>query len=476
MNKFLQRFRPDHLGGQVAILILVSIIVFHVTLVVAFQFVVGDWKPLFKGPIELTASYILAIDLAPTQERQKILSDLARVTPWTKFAVLDDQPNAIASTRPDPELGSLRAHLWRDAEVFLVPNPSDGGTRTVAIALRKGGYALVSASQEAGPWPPLGPPPPLEQLQAGAAPPAGLPRPPSLFGPLPAPIWLGSALFFFLCATILTIWTSNAVVAPLVKLARQAERFPHESSEGELIAEEGPQEVRDLTVALNRMQARIYSMIAARAQVLAAISHDLRTVITRMRLRAEFIDDETLRKKMLNDADLMDSMLYKNLQHLRSEGRATQRSLVDLDSVLQTVCDQFTDLGHDVAYSGGEHQPIRGSLTDLQRVFSNLIENAVAYAGKATIVIDQPSPDIIQVDVVDEGPGISAQDKPHVIEPFVRGQPARNMNKHVGFGLGLSIVNSLLEEHGGALKLLDGKSCGLIARVILPRAKDEALD
>ena len=228
MNKFLQRFRPDHLGGQVAILILVSIIVFHVTLVVAFRFVVGDWKPLFKGPIELTASYVLAIDLAPTQERQKILSDLARVTPWTKFAVLDDQPNAIASTRPDPELGSLRAHLWRDAEVFLVPNPSDGGTRTVAIALRKGGYALVSASQEAEPWPPLGPPPPLEQLQAGAAPPAGLPPPPSLFGPLPAPIWLGSALFFFLCATILTIWTSNAVVAPLVKLARQAERFPHE--------------------------------------------------------------------------------------------------------------------------------------------------------------------------------------------------------------------------------------------------------
>ena len=242
------------------------------------------------------------------------------------------------------------------------------------------------------------------------------------------------------------------------------------SNEQDLIIEEGPQEVRELTRALNRMQVRIYTMIAARAQVLAAISHDLRTIITRMRLRAEFIDDEILRTKMLQDVELMDSMLYKNLQHLRQARKTPEQSLIDLDSVLQTVSDQFVDLGHDVTYRGGAHQMIWGSITDLQRVFNNLIENAVTYAEKVVVAVEEPSASVVQIDVMDEGPGISTQDKARVIEPFVRGQPARNMNEHGGFGLGLSIVRTLVEEVGGTLELLDREPHGFIARVILPRA------
>jgi signal transduction histidine kinase len=277
-------------------------------------------------------------------------------------------------------------------------------------------------------------------------------------------------LFFILCATILTVWVSSAVVAPLVRLAREAERFPDESVDRSLIDEAGPREVRDLARALNRMQSRIHGMIEARSHALAAISHDLRTIITRIRLRSEFISDDSLKSKMLHDVDLMDSMLYKNLQHLRDARHAPERGLIDLDSVLQTVCDQYIDLGYDVTFRGGQHQIILGSLTEMQRVFSNLVENAVTHAKAVIVTLRQPSPELIQIDVEDDGPGIAAGRKSAVLEPFVRGEPARNMNDHVGFGLGLSIVRSLVEESKGSLELLDREPQGLIARVTLPRA------
>lgn len=460
MRTFSRRFRPDHLAGQVAILILVSIVLFHAVATIAFRVLNDEPRPPFTGPVELTAGYILAIDLAPAADRQNILADLAGAAPWTKFALRDDRPAAAAPDRHDPEIDALRARLWREAEVFPVSPPADGASRAVAVALRKGGYVVASQQRMFGRPGEPGPPRPPGSAQAGGPPPSGP----------PPGVWIGSVLFFFLCAAILTIWMSNAVVAPLVKLARQAEKFPSESCERELIAEEGPQEVRDLTRALNRMQDRIYSMIAARSRILAAISHDLRTIITRLRLRTEFIGDETLRTKMLHDVDLMDSMLYKNLLYLRDERYRRAHGLIDLDSVLQTVSDQFSDLGHDVSYEGGGRHMIVGSLIDMQRVFNNLVENAVAHAKKVVISVEQPSPDVIQIDVADDGPGISAEDRERVLEPFVRGRPARNMNEHGGFGLGLSIVRALVEEIGGSLRLLDRDPHGLIARVTLPRA------
>lgn len=455
----------------------------------ALEIVEGDPRRDPGGPVDFNASYILAIDLAPVSERQNILSDLANLMPWSTFAIMEDRPDPAGADEPAPELDALRSHLWPQAEVYLAA-ASSSYARTAVVALRKGGYVLVRALQPPQPGTRLMPPSPngnshgvhpfgqpsKEKPDGPAASPSAPslrpqpPGPPPFHGPPSVFILSGSALFFFLCAAILTIWMSNTIVSPLVKLAQQAERFPNESYEGELIAGKGPQEVRNLTRALNRMQIRISSMIAARAQVLAAVSHDLRTIITRMRLRAEFIEDEMLRNKMLQDAELMDSMLYKNLLHLRQARPMPEQSLVDLDSVLQTVSDQFADLGHDVTYRGGGHQMIRGSLTDMQRVFNNLIENAVTYSGKAVVVIEEPSADVIQIDIMDEGPGIPAQDKARLIEPFVRGQPGRNMNEHGGFGLGLSIVKVLVEEASGTLQLLDREPQGLIARVTLPRA------
>jgi signal transduction histidine kinase len=451
MKAFLRRLRPDHLAGQIALLILAAIVMFHLTLTTIQHFTNPDGRPPIIEPSEFIASALLAIDAAPVSERSDVLAALARAAPWANF-VVRDQPGDIPAVGASADLDVLRSRLWAGARVVAASRATDNRGGAIVVALRNGGYAVATTLE------------PRRSLWASmSSTQNGAPT-------LPMRLLERSALFFFLCASILTVWISSAVVAPLVKLAREAERYPAENAHLRPIAEAGPREVRDLTRALNRMQSRIEAMIEARSQALAAISHDLRTIITRVRLRSEFIADAELKEKMLHDAGLMDSMLYKNLQHLRDAKSAPDRGLIDLDSVLQTVSDQFADLGHDVTYRGGQHQIILGSLTEMQRVFNNLVENAVTYAKKVVITLDQPSPEVIRVDVADDGPGIGAENKQRVLEPFVRGEPARNMNDHSGFGLGLSIVRSLVEDVGGGLQLLDHEPHGLIARVTLPRA------
>lgn len=442
MKGFWRRLRPDHLTGQITLLVLAAIILYHLALT-TLHYVGAETRRPHAEPDELLAGALLAIDAAEVADRAEVLAALVKVAPWAKFTLLDRPPDMTESAGGEADITALSAWLWDGARVFVMRSNADKGARQIGAALRKGGYIVALA-------------PHALRIGAGAPP--------------PMRIIERSALFFFLCASILTIWLSGAVVAPLVRLAREAERFPDECATRRPIAEAGPQEVRDLTRALNRMQHRIEAMIETRSRALAAISHDLRTIITRMSLRCEFIADEELRAKMRHDAELMDSMLGKNLQHLREARQAPHVCPIDLDSVLQTVCDQFADLGHDVTYRGGRGHVILGSLTEMQRVFNNLVENAVTHAKQVVITIDQPSAQLVRVDVADDGPGIPGDGKTRVLEPFVRGEPARTMNDHCGFGLGLSIVRSLVQEAGGGFQLLDREPRGLIARVTLPRA------
>jgi signal transduction histidine kinase len=468
------RLRPDRLAGQIALLVLVSIALFHVAVTLAFNLLDGErgWRTVARW--ELAAGFVSAIDFAPVGDRAQLLAELSRASRGLRFSLRDDRPPASGRFGSEPGIEALRARLWSGAEIFETDEAS-----SAAVALRKGGYLTVTLAPH---WRPLGAPPgppPAPGSGPGGPPPNG-PPPPGRFGPVSEPpvlpslgVWIASGLFFLICAAILTAWASRAVVAPLVELSRRAEKFPDESTERQMLAEKGPLEVRELTRALNRMQDRIYSMIAARSRALAAISHDLRTIITRMRLRAEFIEDEALRGKMLHDAELMDSMLHKNLVYLREEGRRPAQSVIDLDSVLQTVADQFADIGCNVVYEGGGRQMVRGSLTDLQRIFANLVENAAAHGEQVTLSVERASADTVRVDVADDGPGIPAEDKARLQEPFMRGRPARNMNEHGGFGLGLSIVGALLDEAGGSLELLDRAPHGLIARVTLRAAPED---
>jgi signal transduction histidine kinase len=215
------------------------------------------------------------------------------------------------------------------------------------------------------------------------------------------------------------------------------------------------------------MRERITTLIDDRTKMLAAISHDLRTPITRMRLRSEFIDDDVHRSHMLGDLDQMRSMLESVLSFLRNDHKLESTTLVDIATTLQLVADQFTDMGHKVAYQGPEHALATLRPNDLHRSITNLVENAVKFGAETTIGLFV-SPETMTIEVEDDGPGISDARKDAMLEPFVRGDDARNMDQAAGFGLGLSIARAIVLAHGGELSLNDRQPHGLIVRIELP--------
>ncbi|TLG78195.1 ATP-binding protein [Methylocystis sp. B8] len=453
------RFPLNKLAVQITLLILVSIVAFQ-TIVLGMVHVFGRRHIVDQG--DFIAGIILALDVAPLSERATIVSELSHAVPYANIEIQESRPPAAndSSGRDvafDNEIRHIDSRLWEGADVFEVGSPAPGDYGVLAVELRKGGYATISISQH--------------QKSPG-----------SIWRWLwqhaedePFILTQGArtALSFIIFTAIFIFWALNAIMAPLQRLAKYAEQIPNDVDTKTPLAEQGPQEVRELTRSLNRMQARISKMIAARAHVLAAVSHDLRTIITRLKLKTEFVSDESLQQRMMRDIDLMDGMLFKNLQYLRAEGDdKSDCSLIDLDSVLQTVADEFCDLGHNVTYHGDGHKMIFGSLSDIQRIFTNLVENATHHAKTADIFLAECQEGFLQIDVVDDGPGISAEAKQTAFEPFVRGQPGRTIDQHSGFGLGLSIVRSLVENHGGSVSLLDRHPNGLIARVLLPRAPE----
>jgi signal transduction histidine kinase len=273
-------------------------------------------------------------------------------------------------------------------------------------------------------------------------------------------------MFAVVSVTLLSLWAARALTAPLSSFAKAAEDFSLNGAAAPL-HERGPEEIRSVARALNRMRERITTLIDDRTKMLAAISHDLRTPITRMRLRAEFIEDEAHRSRMLRDLEQMRSMLEAVLSFLRNDRKLESMTLVDIASTLQLVTDQFADMGHKVAYDGPEHAMATVRPDDLHRSVTNLVENAVRYGAEATIRL-RVSPDTATIEVEDDGPGISDTRKEVMLEPFVRGDDARNMDEAAGFGLGLSIARTIATAHHGALSLNDRQPHGLIVRIQLP--------
>jgi signal transduction histidine kinase len=172
---------------------------------------------------------------------------------------------------------------------------------------------------------------------------------------------------------------------------------------------------------------------------------------------------------MLRDLDQMKSMTDGVLSFLR-EGQAREpATTIDIASVLQTVCDQFADMGHDVTYQGPDHATLTARPDDLQRAVSNLVDNATRHAGKTVVGLAADAAGT-RIEVKDDGPGIPDERKDTMLEAFVRGNEARTMDDRAGFGLGLSIARAIAEAHGGALTLHDRAPHGLIARITLPAA------
>jgi len=279
---------------------------------------------------------------------------------------------------------------------------------------------------------------------------------------------IASTLVMAVAIIAFSWWASGWITAPLLDFARAAERLGMDVNAPPL-AEDGPEEVRAATRAFNQMQTRIRSFVEDRLRMLAAISHDLRGPITRMRLRIEQIAiDADAQSKMLADLDEVAQMVDSSLAFARDEATNEVGQPVDLAALLNTLCDDAVDAGHKAEFAWEKGRLVyQGRPLAMKRLFANLLDNAVRYGGEVKVRASSDQ-QMVQVIIEDEGPGIPEGQAENVFKPFFRLEGSRN-KRTGGIGLGLATARTIARAHGGDIVLQNRPGGGLRATVTLPR-------
>ncbi len=266
---------------------------------------------------------------------------------------------------------------------------------------------------------------------------------------------------------ILCFFAVRLVTRPLSVLANAAEDLGRNIDRPPL-PERGANELVRASRALNVMQDRLKRYVDTRMKVLAAMSHDLKTPITRMRLRAEMLDDAHIKAKFIKDLDELQQMVSSTLDYMRGlaeGGEAVQP--IDVTALISSLKEDAEEAGHTVTISGDARSPVMGRAQALKRCLQNLIDNALAYGRRADITLRDEG-GALNIAISDDGPGIPEDDIERVFEPFYRVEGSRNRNTG-GSGLGLSIARNIAQAHGGSVRLRNLARGGLEATLRIPR-------
>ena len=284
----------------------------------------------------------------------------------------------------------------------------------------------------------------------------------------PAP-WLGIVLAVQLLLLIGCAWLAvRLAVRPLTRLARAAEALDP-NAKSPLLSENGPAEVAHAAVAFNAMQTRIAAHVAERMQILGAISHDLQTPITRMKLRTEFMDASVDRDKLAQDLNEVERLVREGIDYARSaHGKVETPARVELAAFLESLVYDYQDTGKAVSLSGDRAGPLSTRPHALRRVLGNLIDNALKFAGAAEVRVEAPEGGPVSIYVLDRGPGIPAHELDAVLQPFYRLESSRNRDTG-GTGLGLAIAQQLAEVLGAKLILSPRDGGGLSVELRIAR-------
>jgi signal transduction histidine kinase len=492
------RLLPDSLFGRLYLAVCIPIIVM---LAISYALVLRD-RQLLAGQLGGSDTMVGRIatfarnlrDLDEPQRSAAIVRinalQLGPATPWS-LSGMGARSNAPTSFRQTN--AAVREYYLEPLQKQLAPGCTPTATAANMRAHDVVNLSRPPASMPARPPPPDeptaggpdGPPPPDGGPGSGMAGPppntgrglyditircAGLtpmmfrvPSPPELPGIdsrlalqlLILTVVLGAALLF----------TTRRLTAPLRELQRAADAVgrsigvPH-------VAETGAREIRQSLRAFNTMQDRLRRYLESRTRVLAAMSHDLRTPLTRLRLRAETVEPAESRARLVADLEEMDGLVNRSLDLFRGLNEQEAPVEVDMNEFLAGLAEESVELGHTLPMSGQAIRPITVRPLALKRALRNLVENAYKYAGGAELrVIDGDS---LAIEVCDHGPGIPMTEFEAVFEPFNRLESSRNRDSG-GIGLGLSIARDVAELHRGTLTLRNRASGGLVARLVLPR-------
>ena len=375
----------------------------------------------------------------------QLAKPLPSVTPWGPKAPKQDKPGARQESAQILGIGTATAAVttpWTDVPAHAWPL-----SRPAKFLYLDEAYGMgLSAQLDGGGW-----------LNSAYAKPTG------------NSFWTNqSVVSLAVTAVMLSVFgiiVARGIARPMRRLAVAAEAL----GRGESVAplpEAGPDDIRNTAEAFNRMQERLQRFVEDRTRMLAAIGHDLRTPLTTLRLRAEFVADAEEREKMLATIAEVQKMTEATLAFAREEATAEGTRAVDLPALVESLCDDLAELGRDVTFIEGPKISYRCRPDALRRAVRNLVENAVRYGERARVHVARAG-DGVEIVIEDDGPGIPDGAAEQVFAPFFRIENSRNPETG-GVGLGLSIARTIVRHHGGDIALANQPK-GLRATISLPR-------
>ena len=405
----------------------------------------SDWNQT-ETAMERIVLIALVTQRLPVEVRQNVVQSVGVAGirfDWSR----DAEP-------PDLARDTMTRHLARDLQVLGAPQGVSRFEAGYVAAPSHGRAAHEDASRSMQIW---------SQFDDGSWLVSSVDR--DVVGALSTGRLLTALAVLAVFVSALALWASRQAMQPLERFAAAAERLGTDIHAPPL-GDSGPSEIRRSALALNGMQARIKRLLDDRNLMLAALSHDLRTVLTRLALRVETIDDLAQRAKGLDDVAGMEAMLDASMTLTRNAASVEAMVPIDLAVLLQGLCDDLSDLGHSVTYIGPSHCRFVGRLVMLRRVFANLLQNAVDYGHQAELRLAAVASKL-EVSISDRGEGIAPELRERVFAPFFRVDASRNRESG-GAGLGLAIARSGVRQHGGDVLLDDRPGGGLVVRVSLP--------
>lgn len=458
------RLMPRSFTGQLALLLVLALLVAQVAAILIYSHErLQVARDMFQESIvERTAAILQLLEDAPEELHFRMLDTAS--SPFFRFST-SAQARTPRQETAEAELAArtlarqlgipprrvivalgqgARESRWPALQVvrMLVPGVKRPDPRNaeppywlrVSIAMRNGSWLNLA----------VGPPP--------GPPPFGRP-------------FLISLVLSSLATLAVAMLVAGRMARPMRRLADAADRLGR-GEQVEPLPETGPDEARRTVRAFNTMRERLGRFVSDRTTMLAAISHDLRTPLTSLRLRAEMVEDEETRDRLVETIEEMRSMSDATLAFVRADQAGEETRAVDLAALAESVVEDLAELGQTATLEEGDHPVVRCRPVAVKRALRNLVENAVRYGRDVRVVVTGKGGEAV-IRVSDRGPGLPPEDLDRVFEPFVRGETSRNRETG-GLGLGLAIARTIARSHGGDIRLRNRPEGGLEATLSIP--------
>jgi signal transduction histidine kinase len=444
----MKRIAPKSLIGQIALVMAAALLVAQA---INFSLIYNERQRATRAQVEGPAisrfiAFVQRVASSPREERASLVPDHGR---RTRFSL--DQVSWVDLPVVEERLNNRLRETAAENGLALRDTRASVSDRVPAFRRRDRGRPLqmliLSAQLQDGSW--------VNARMITSRP-----------NPWAAVRAAASTLLIYLIILGAMIWMARRLARPLRDLTLAAERFQGRGDTPR-VEPRGPADVKRAIEAFNAMSSRVGAMLDEKDRMLGAIGHDLRTPLASLRIRAESVEPDEDRSKMIATIEEMTAMLDDTLALARSGRAMGPTRKVDVTALVDSIVEEFRGLGNDVELVSGQREAACIQPNLLRPAIRNLIENAVKYGGSARCVV-RSADDALNIEIADRGPGIPEAELLRVQEPFYRLETSRSRETG-GSGLGLTLARAAAQAHGGSLSLENGKQGGLVARISIPR-------